>query len=68
MIGNNFDHAMRHDYGPTPSTNNSYDDMIIESQNIDTSTLGLDPLLWLGYIPEYALENFELPREESPSG
>lgn len=31
--------------------------MIIESQDIDTSALGIDPLLWLDYMPQTLLHD-----------
>lgn len=35
-----------------------YDDMIIESKNVDTSALGIDPMLWLDYMPHDLLDAF----------
>ncbi len=33
----------------------SYNNMVIKSQNVDTSALGVDPLLWLDYMPDDVL-------------
>ena len=34
----------------------AYNNMVIESQNVDTSALGVDPLLWLDYMPHDVFE------------
>ena len=51
------------DYGISPQTNSKFNDMIIESQDIDTSALGMDPLLWLDFIPQNILDHFESQNE-----
>ena len=64
---NNFNMSTQ-SYGHTPYVQNNYNDMIIMSQSIDTSALGLDPLLWLGYVPDDALDCFEMHNSPSTEG
>lgn len=38
-------------HSQAPSRNSPFGNMIIESQNVDTSALGMDAMLWLDYMP-----------------
>ena len=40
-----------------PSGESPYSDMIIESQDVDASALGMDTMLWLDYMPPNLLGN-----------
>ena len=44
-----------------------YSDMIIESQDVDTSALGMDPLMWLDYMPPHFLGSMD-PAASSDNG
>ena len=50
-------------YAVAPQANSKYNDMIIESQDIDTSSLGMDPLLWLDFVPQNVLDHFDSQNE-----
>ena len=63
-VDDNFD-MISHSYSPTLRGQNHYNDMVIESQNIDTNALGLDPLLWLDYVPQDTLGCFDLQNDAS---
>ena len=52
-------------YGVAPQANSKYNDMIIESQDIDTSALGMDPLLWLDFVPQNVLDHFDFQNDGS---
>ena len=52
-------------YGLAPQANSKYNDMIIESQDIDASALGMDPLLWLDFVPQNVLDHFDSQNDTS---